>query len=99
MHIINWLFSIEHRVVFFIGSIDLENIYYAVQGFLEAQRFINNDKVNPFFPGFQDYVENYYSVAGQAAKSWDILITERTNSPEQALDTFYELLHKYHDLG
>ncbi len=98
MHVIDWLFSIEHgnRMVFTIGSIYLMDLYYAIAGFLAAQRFINNDKVDPFFPGFQNYVENYYSIE-ITSKCWAMLITARTDSPQQAKDKFYELLHQYHD--
>ena len=98
MRIIDWLFSIEGRVLTSIGSIYLKDLHFAIIGFLQAQRFISNDLNDPFYPGFQQFVESYYQL-NNTAKSWDSLIAERTCTPEQALSVFFQLLHEYHNLS
>lgn len=96
MKIFEWLYSAEHKIVFIIGSDSLRDLHIAINGFIEAQRYLCNIDENPIYPGFQRYVENVYSVSNATSKGWDILITEHSPDARQALDTFYTLLREYH---
>ena len=96
MKIFDWLYSVENKIVFVIGSNSLRDLHIAINGFYEAQRYLCNIDENPIYPGFQRYVENTYGVCKATSKGWDVLITEHSPNAEQALDTFYDLLRKYH---
>lgn len=96
MDVFEWLFSIEDKVVFVVGSTDLKDLRNVINGFLEAKRFVHHDYSNPFFPGFQRYVEKEYNVYQNTAKGWNTLITEHSINEEHALSTFYLLIHRYH---
>lgn len=95
MEVFKWLFSIEGKVVFIIGSISLHDLKNAIYGFQEALRFVNKTTNDPIYPGFQAYTEERFGVSGKTVKGWDRLITERANSEENALKMFYELLRDY----
>lgn len=95
MEIFDWLYSIEDKVVFILGSISLKDLRMAIQGFQEAQRFYSMSSNDLFFSGFQQYVEGVYGDL-KTSKGWEILITEHSSNAGEALNTFYLLLRKYH---
>lgn len=97
MEVFDWLFSIEKKVVFVVGSSSLKDLRNAINGFLEAKRFILHDGTNYIFPGFQRYVENVYGVRDMTAKGWNTLITEHSHNDTEALKTFYVLLRNYRE--
>lgn len=97
MEVFDWLFSIEKKVVFIVGSILLKDLRNAINGFLEAKRFILRDNTNYIFPGFQRYVEEVYEVRDATSRGWDALITEHCQNEEEALKVFYSLLRAYRE--
>jgi hypothetical protein len=44
-------------------------------------------------PGFQEYVQKEYRV--KSSQSWDMIVDFYSNSEEQALNTFFDLLDKF----
>lgn len=96
MEIFDWLFSIENKVVYVIGSIELNDLRNAINGFLEALRVLKGFCSDPFYPGFQCYVENSFKLECATAKGWNTLITEHAVDEEEALEMFYKLLHEYY---
>lgn len=97
MEVFDWLFSIEKNVVFVVGSNSLKDLRNAINGFLEAQRFILGDHTNYIYPGFQRYVEGVYAVHDATAKGWSTLIIEHAQNETEALETFYALLRDYQE--
>lgn len=94
LKVIDWLLSIEGKIVWIIGSNSLVDLRIAIIGYMEAERCSNGNNDDPFFPGFQRYVECTYRVA-QTSKSWARLITENTMDNNDAIKTFYNLLRDY----
>ena len=96
MEIFEWLFSIENRVVHIVGSIKLNDLRNAINGFIEAMRVMKDFYTDPFYPGFQRYVENCFNLKCATAKGWSTLITEHAADEKAALQMFYDLLREYY---
>ena len=96
MSIFDWLFSIEGKAVYSIGSNSLHDLRIATYGYTEAIRSISDQFEDPMYPGFQEYVEKYYGLKLNV-EGWSEIITERTSTQEEAMKTFYDLLRAYYD--
>lgn len=94
MNVIDWLLTIEGKTVWIIGSNSLVDLRLAILGYMEAERYNNGNSDDPFFPGFQRYVECAYGVT-QTSKSWARLITENAMDNSDAIKKFYILLRDY----
>ena len=70
MEIFNWLFSIENKVVYVVGSIALKDLRNAMTGFMEALRVVQGTYADPIYPGFQRFVEKKFEIKGDTAKGW-----------------------------
>lgn len=94
MTVIDWVLSIEDKVMWIIGSNSLLDLRIAIIGFMEAERYNKDNTYDPFFPGFQKYVEHAYNIK-MTAMSWARIITENTQNSREAISTFYNMLRDY----
>jgi len=94
MTVIDWLLSIEDKVVLVIGTNSILDLRMAILGYMEAERYSNGNTYDPFFPGFQKYVEHAFDVK-MTARSWARLIAENTQDSNEAIAVFYSMLRDY----
>lgn len=88
--LIIWLFAIEYRIVFCLGSKDLKQLHAYINGYVDALAWDGDDRARKLMEDFQRFVQVQYAVE-QTAKGWNTLIRERAENDAQAMETFYAL--------
>lgn len=95
MKLIEWLLKMENNVVWITGSNSLIDLRLAIHGFSAALRFLGDKSPDPFYPGFQRYIESVYDLQRKTAKSWARIIMEHSESEDEAMKSFYKHLKVY----
>ena len=94
MDIFEWLYSIEDRMVWEIGSNSLHDLQLALYGYASALRSFDPNAGDPMYPGFQRFVEDHYDMK-DTPLGWPEIINGHEPDTGAALKTFYTLLRKY----
>lgn len=95
MKVIEWLFSIEDKVVWHVGSLSLIDLRLVLMGFTSATRFIYGVIEDPFYPEFQRYIEAEYDLIDKTSKSWARIIMANSENDAEAMKTFYRHLRAF----
>lgn len=98
MEVFDWLFSWEGRMVWLTGTTSLRALKLALEGFIDALRYLRNQYDEYIFPGFQRYIERVYGYNEWGTElGWDKIIREHSADDVEAVEVFYRHLHDYYD--
>ena len=92
----SWLFSVEGRIHYYLGSSSVLQLSCFLNGFETALKLNDPSYEDVMYPGFQRYVEQFY-LPQEHAMGWARMIMAHASSDGEAMAKFFELLHQYYD--
>jgi hypothetical protein len=86
--------QIKLRPKMIINERRLENLHAFMNGYMYCI-FQEDDIITDFYPGFQEYIEQYYKVS--TGQHWSEIINYYSNN-EEAFEKFFRHLEEYSEI-